>query len=232
MFKQTVKVMVTGVKTQFICFRTILNSHMRVGVGGFSKVVATFNHVGGSFNLSMATIRNVWMIPSFRIWDYVLHVEHISCVLKNCGQHQSVIPSPLSIALYSVTQFLYEIEILYLSEAWYYLSLKGGYVELCHWPIFLKSALVATMPEWHFLLRLPFMFLKKYFIILIVNTWAARFTFITENDVSQMWLVLAWSSEVPLHRLGDRPHGHGSTTGAYHCSESGSMVSYCMVYNP
>ena len=26
-----------------------------VGVGGFSKVVATFSHVGGSFNLFMAT---------------------------------------------------------------------------------------------------------------------------------------------------------------------------------
>ena len=26
-----------------------------VGVGGFSKVVATFNHVGGSFNIFMTT---------------------------------------------------------------------------------------------------------------------------------------------------------------------------------
>ena len=30
-----------------------------VGVGSFSKVVATFNHVGGSFNLLMATTRDV-----------------------------------------------------------------------------------------------------------------------------------------------------------------------------
>ena len=36
-----------------------------VGVGGFSKVVATFNHVGGSFNLFMATTGDVWIIPSF-----------------------------------------------------------------------------------------------------------------------------------------------------------------------
>ena len=42
---------------------------------------------------------DVWIIPSFRIWDYVLLVEHVSCVITNCGQHQWVIPSPLSIAL-------------------------------------------------------------------------------------------------------------------------------------
>ena len=30
-----------------------------VGDGGFSKAVATFNHVGGSFNLLMATTGNV-----------------------------------------------------------------------------------------------------------------------------------------------------------------------------
>ena len=52
----------------------------------FPKVVATFNHVGGSFNHFMATSRDVW-IPKFRIWDYMLHVEHISCVIINCGQH-------------------------------------------------------------------------------------------------------------------------------------------------
>ena len=32
-----------------------LVTHAWVGVGGFSKVVATFNHVGGSFNLILAT---------------------------------------------------------------------------------------------------------------------------------------------------------------------------------
>ena len=69
-----------------------------VGFGGFSKVVATFNHVGRSFDLFMATTGDVWIIPSFRIWGYV-HVEHISCVITNCDQHQWVIPSPLSIAL-------------------------------------------------------------------------------------------------------------------------------------
>ena len=37
-------------------------------VVGFSKVVATFNHVGGSFNLFMGTTGDVWIIPSFRLW--------------------------------------------------------------------------------------------------------------------------------------------------------------------
>ena len=37
----------------------------------------------------MATTGDVWIIPSFRIWDYVLHVEHVSCVITNCGQHQA-----------------------------------------------------------------------------------------------------------------------------------------------
>ena len=58
---------------------------MWVGVGGFFKVVATFSHLGGSFNLSMATTRGVRIIPSFRIWDYVLHVEHLPCVITICG---------------------------------------------------------------------------------------------------------------------------------------------------
>ena len=82
----------------FLCQRTS-QSDKWVGVGGFSKVVATFSLVGGSFNLSMATTGDVWIIPSFRIWDYVLHVEYVSCVITNCGQHQWVICSPLSIAL-------------------------------------------------------------------------------------------------------------------------------------
>ena len=62
-----------------------LVTHAWVGIGGFSKVVATFNHVGGSFNLILATTGDVWIIPSFRIWDYVLHIEHISCVITNRG---------------------------------------------------------------------------------------------------------------------------------------------------
>ena len=53
--------------------------------GGFYKVMATFNHVDGSFNLFMATTKDVWIIQSFQIWDYVVYVEHVSCVITNCG---------------------------------------------------------------------------------------------------------------------------------------------------
>ena len=46
----------------------------------------------------MATTGGVWIIPYFQIWGYVLYVEHISCVITNCGQHQWAIPSLFSIA--------------------------------------------------------------------------------------------------------------------------------------
>ena len=84
------------VKLYFICWNYSL---LWMGVRFFFKVVATFSHVGRSFNLFMASTRDSWIIPSFQIWDYVLHVEHVSCVITNCGQHQWVIPSSLLIAL-------------------------------------------------------------------------------------------------------------------------------------
>ena len=49
--------------------------------------------------LLSATTGVVWIIPSFLIWGYVLHVEYISCVITNCGHHQWVIPSLFTIAL-------------------------------------------------------------------------------------------------------------------------------------
>ena len=67
-----------------------------VGVWGFSKVVPSSAMWVGSF---MGIPKDVWIIPYFRIWGYVLHVEHISCVITNCGQHQWVLPSSLSKAL-------------------------------------------------------------------------------------------------------------------------------------
>ena len=83
------------------CHRVVVKVHWGGAQGrrSISWVVATFNHVGGSFNLSMAATGDVWIIPSFRIWGYVLHVEHISCVITNCGQLQWAIPSLFSIAL-------------------------------------------------------------------------------------------------------------------------------------
>ena len=86
--------------------QVVVEVHWRGAQGwrSISWVVATFNHVGGSFNLSMAATGGVWIIPSFRIWGYVLHVEHISCVITNCGQHQWVIPSLFSIALEDILE--------------------------------------------------------------------------------------------------------------------------------
>ena len=66
-----------------------------IAVGGgvrFSKVVATFSHGSGSLCLFMAPTGDVWINPSFRIWGYVLHVEHILCVITNYGQHDGAIP--------------------------------------------------------------------------------------------------------------------------------------------
>ena len=48
------------VLTWAICWKNSrVPSNLWVGVRGFSKVVATFSHVGGSFNRCMATTRDV-----------------------------------------------------------------------------------------------------------------------------------------------------------------------------
>ena len=59
------------------------------GWGHFSKVVATFNHVGGLF-IFLNPTKYTSLIPSVLIWGYVLHVKYVSCVITNCGQHQWV----------------------------------------------------------------------------------------------------------------------------------------------
>ena len=53
--------------------RVVVEVHWRGAQGwrSISWVVATFSHVGGSFNLSMAATGDVWIIPSFRIWGYL-----------------------------------------------------------------------------------------------------------------------------------------------------------------
>ena len=62
----------------------------------------------------LATTRDVCIIPSFRI--YVLHVEHISCVITNCGHHKWVIPSSLSIALWALLEENTPRKLLSLSK--------------------------------------------------------------------------------------------------------------------
>ena len=80
------------------------------GLGGFSKVIGTFSHVSRSFNLY---IHNwvVWTFPSFQMWGYVLHVEHISCVITNWGYHQWAIPSLFSIALWALMELKFHQKI-------------------------------------------------------------------------------------------------------------------------
>ena len=110
-----------------------------------SKVVATFIHVGGSFNLFMAINGDGWIIPSFQIWDYVLHVEHISGVFTNGVQHQWAILSLeenitrkllslsldlfFKILLFQVT-FLIFISIVILSPYFLQVGLLLQYVAL------------------------------------------------------------------------------------------------------
>ena len=77
----------------FVLSQSCLSATCGWELGGFSKLMVNFNHVGRSFNLFMATTADVWIILPFRIWGYMLHVEHISCVITNCGQHQWVILS-------------------------------------------------------------------------------------------------------------------------------------------
>ena len=72
-----------------------------VGVGGFFKVGATFNHVGGSFNLFMATTGSVWIIPSFsNLGLCAVCWAHFMCHHKLWpSQHQWATPALFSIAL-------------------------------------------------------------------------------------------------------------------------------------
>ena len=64
---------------------------------------------------SSATTGDVWIIPSFQIWGYNLHVEHVSFAITNCGQHQWVIPSPISIALKALLEENITRILLFLS---------------------------------------------------------------------------------------------------------------------
>ena len=57
-----------------------LDVSLWLGVGVFSKVVATFNHVDGFFNLFMATTGDVWIIPFiFNLGVNVACWAHFMC---------------------------------------------------------------------------------------------------------------------------------------------------------
>ena len=70
-----------------------------VGLEAFLRWCPPSTMWADPFNLFMAAIGVVWIIPSFWIWGNVLHVEHIWCVITNRGQHQWAIPSLFSMAL-------------------------------------------------------------------------------------------------------------------------------------
>ena len=76
----------------------IQTGHLSVGVGVSFWGDSHLQHMGG-FNILSATTGDVSIIPSIRIWGYVLHVERVSCVMTNCGQHHWVIPSRFLITL-------------------------------------------------------------------------------------------------------------------------------------
>ena len=50
-------------------------------------------------SIFMATTGDVRIIPAFRIWGCVLHLEHISCVITNWSQNKWAIHSLFSVAL-------------------------------------------------------------------------------------------------------------------------------------
>ena len=75
------------------------NQLVRVGVGVFLSWWSPSTMWADHFIFSSATTGDVWLIPSFRIWVYVLYVEYVSCVITNWDQHQWVIHSHLPVAL-------------------------------------------------------------------------------------------------------------------------------------
>ena len=77
----------------------VLHGQAWVGVVGFSKVVAAFNHVGGSFNLFMATTGEIWIIQSFWIGYYVLRVENVSSPIVANISESSFLLSPYILRL-------------------------------------------------------------------------------------------------------------------------------------
>ena len=50
-----------------------------------------FNHVDRCFHICVyisVITEDISVILSFGVWGYILHVQHMSCVITNCGQHQ------------------------------------------------------------------------------------------------------------------------------------------------
>ena len=96
------------------------------GSGGvfFSKVVAIFNHLGGSYTIFKNDHRGCLNNPIFsNLGLYaccLLTVEHFSCAITNCGRDKWVIPSPLSIVLRPKNYYLVHQQI-FLPDCFHYI---------------------------------------------------------------------------------------------------------------
>ena len=73
------------------------------GGGGGVETVVTFNLWAGPSIFSSATTEDVWIIPYLPIWGNMLNVEHVSCVITDCCQHQWVITPYLFMSCWSKT---------------------------------------------------------------------------------------------------------------------------------
>ena len=104
------------------------------GGWGYFKVVATFNHVGRALSLFIATAGGVWVIPSFRIRGYGLHVEHISCVITNCGQCQWAISSLFLIALRALLEKNFTKKLLSLSLDLFFKLCYSRFLSMYYFP--------------------------------------------------------------------------------------------------
>ena len=74
----------------------VMNENEWGGGGGLfiTRKLPPFTMWVGLLTFLCATNSGVWTIPSFRIW-VVLHDEHISCVITNCGQQLCILFSQL-----------------------------------------------------------------------------------------------------------------------------------------
>ena len=133
---------------------------------------------------------DVWIIPSFRMCGYVLHVEHVSWVITNCGQYQWVTPSPLSVALWALLNEDITIKLLSPSLDMFFKILLFQVAFLIFFPIaifspyFLLVGLLLTCALrrsivlqlfWHVDTRpiLPFLFFfnSTFYLCIIIVTF-------------------------------------------------------------
>ena len=88
--------------TRWWMWRISTSFHVGSGWGLFHSWLSHSTTGVGPLIFSRTTTGDVWIIPSFRVWGYVLHIEHLQFVITNWDEHQSVIFSLLLIVLYAL----------------------------------------------------------------------------------------------------------------------------------